>query len=100
MSNEVVVEIKTDKGTVTKTVVWSELDLEELKFFYLDLGFEAARLEYKEREGWDPVWFKRPPTFEELDWWHEWKKENKGEEIPQYWLDVRQEKQGNPNFEF
>ena len=97
MSNEVIVQIKTDSGTVTKKVVWSELGLEELKYFYLDLGFEDARLEYREREGWDPAWFKHQPTFEELDWWYQWREDHGVEAIPQYWLDARAEKQINPD---
>jgi hypothetical protein len=99
MSDEVVIQIKTSEGTITKTVVWSELDLDELEYFYLDLGFEEARLEYRERKGWDPAWFKHKPTFEELDWWYQWRADHGVEEIPQYWIEARAEKEGNPDFE-
>jgi hypothetical protein len=97
MSDNPIIQI-TDKDGVTreKEVVWSELSLEELKYFYLDLGFEEARLEYREREGWDPAWFKHKPTFEELDWWHQWKEDHGVEAIPQYWLDIKAKKQSNP----
>lgn len=78
MSDKVLIQIKTADGDVTKEVVWSEMGLEELLDFYLELGFEDARLEYREREGWDPVLYKRAPTFEDMDWWYEWQKENKG----------------------
>jgi hypothetical protein len=90
MSDNPIIQI-TDKNGITRQreVVWSELSLEELKYFYLDLGFEEARLEYREREGWDPAWFKRPPTAEELDWSFDWAKEHKGEEIPNWWIEAK-----------
>jgi hypothetical protein len=100
MSDNPIIQI-TDKDGVTreKEVVWSELSLEELKYFYLDLGFEEARLEYREREGWDPAWFKHKPTFEELDWWYQWREDHDIEAVPQYWLDARAEKKINPDSE-
>jgi hypothetical protein len=89
MSDKVIIQIKTPDGDVTKEVVWSEMDLEELLYFYLDLGFEDARLEYRERDGWDPAWYKRQPTFEDMDWWYEWKKKNEGKEIPSWHIERR-----------
>lgn len=89
MSEKVIIQIKTKDGDVTKEVVWSELSLEQLLEFYLELGFEDARLEYRERKGWDPAWYKRRPTFEDLDWWYTWNEKNLGEEIPSWHLEAR-----------
>ena len=89
MSEKVIINIRTKDGDITKEVVWSEMTSEQLLQFYMELGFEDARLEYREREGWDPVWYKRPPTFEENDWSYEWQKRNEGTEIPEYWLEAR-----------
>jgi hypothetical protein len=96
MNDKVTIQI-TDENGVTREqeVVWSELSKEELEFFYLELGFEEARLEYREREGWDPVWFKRPPTREEIDWKFKWAEEHKGEPIPSWWTPVKPKPKGS-----
>lgn len=93
MSDNPIIQI-TDKDGVTREreVIWSELSLEELKYFYLDLGFEDARLEYREREGWDPAWFKHKPTVEELDWLFKWNEDHKGEEVPRWWIEAREKR--------
>lgn len=99
MSDNPIIKITDKNGTSREVeVVWSDLSLEELKFFYLELGFEEARLEYREREGWDPAWFKHMPTVEELDWSYQWAKDHRGEEIPDWWIKGREErlKRENP----
>jgi hypothetical protein len=93
----VIIQINTPEGDVTKEVVWSELSLKELEYFYLELGFEEARMEYRERAGWDPAWYKRPPTFEENDWCFEWHKEHKGEDIPSWWTELKMKRSKESN---